>query len=107
MYKNLSLLSPTYPFDLEFIAGLTQCEKGNYLDSIVDRQQGMQGYMLQLTTFLGMALFLMVNTSFQPIEVNYSYLHPMQFSTTIVTQKANIGTINGSIFCLIQSGING
>ncbi|XTV77892.1 arabinose operon transcriptional regulator AraC [Mannheimia haemolytica] len=51
MYKNLSLLSPTYPFDLEFIAGLTQCEKGNYLDSIVDRQQGMQGYMLQLTTF--------------------------------------------------------
>lgn len=51
MYKNLSLLLLDDLFDLELVAGLTQCEKGNYLDSIVDRQQGMQGYMLQLTTF--------------------------------------------------------
>lgn len=51
MYKNLSLLLLDDLFDLELVAGLTQCEKGNYLDSMVDRQQGMSGYMLQLTTF--------------------------------------------------------
>ena len=50
MYKNLSLLSLDSSFDLELVAGLTQCEKGNYLDSIVHKQ-GMDGYMLQLTTF--------------------------------------------------------
>ncbi|QNS14496.1 arabinose operon transcriptional regulator AraC [Mannheimia bovis] len=50
MYKNLSLLSLDSPFDIELVAGLTQCEKGNYLDSVINKQ-GMDGYMLQLTTF--------------------------------------------------------
>ncbi|QLB14620.1 DNA-binding transcriptional regulator AraC [Mannheimia granulomatis] len=50
MYKNLSLLSPNSSFDFELVAGLTQCDKGNYLDSVVNKQ-GMNGYMLQLTTF--------------------------------------------------------
>ncbi|QLB42571.1 MULTISPECIES: arabinose operon transcriptional regulator AraC [Mannheimia] len=57
MYKNLSLLSPSNPFDLELIAGITQCEKGNYLDFAVDKPQGMSGYMLQLTTFGQGAVF--------------------------------------------------
>ncbi|MDG6895953.1 arabinose operon transcriptional regulator AraC [Volucribacter amazonae] len=51
MYKNYSLLLPNYPFNSELIAGITQGEKGNYLDFIVDRPEGMKGYMLQLTTF--------------------------------------------------------
>lgn len=50
MYKNLSLLSPNTSFDFELAVGLTQCEKGNYLDSVVNKQ-GMNGYILQLTTF--------------------------------------------------------
>ncbi|OOF42105.1 DNA-binding transcriptional regulator AraC [Rodentibacter rarus] len=36
---------------LDLVAGITQIEKGNYLDFIVDRPEGMKGYMLQLTTF--------------------------------------------------------
>lgn len=51
MYKNLALLLPDYPFDSEFVAGITQSCKGNYLDFTVHRPEGMKGYMLQLTTF--------------------------------------------------------
>ncbi|MBF0752382.1 DNA-binding transcriptional regulator AraC [Rodentibacter genomosp. 2] len=36
---------------LDLVAGIIQIEKGNYLDFIVDRPEGMKGYMLQLTTF--------------------------------------------------------
>ncbi|WP_241482499.1 arabinose operon transcriptional regulator AraC [Muribacter muris] len=35
----------------EIAAGITQSEKGNYLDFVVHRPEGMKGYMLQLTTF--------------------------------------------------------
>lgn len=51
MYKNLSLLSPHHTFDINLIGGLTQSEKGNYLDFVIDKPKGMDGYMLQLTTF--------------------------------------------------------
>lgn len=50
MYTNISHLFSNYPFNLELVAGTTQSEKGNYLDFIVDRPEGMNGYMLQLTT---------------------------------------------------------
>ncbi|OOF83909.1 DNA-binding transcriptional regulator AraC [Rodentibacter ratti] len=36
---------------LDLVAGITQIEKGNYLDFTVDRSEGMKGYMLLLTTF--------------------------------------------------------
>ncbi|MDO5055487.1 arabinose operon transcriptional regulator AraC [Pasteurella oralis] len=51
MREETPLLLLNHPFDLELVAGLTQSEKGNYLDFIVDRPNGMNGYMLQLTTF--------------------------------------------------------
>ncbi|MCK3655047.1 DNA-binding transcriptional regulator AraC [Pasteurellaceae bacterium Macca] len=46
-----SLLLLNYPFDQELVAGIIQSEKGNYLDFVVDRPNGMEGYLLQLTTF--------------------------------------------------------
>ncbi|MDH2924527.1 AraC family transcriptional regulator [Nicoletella semolina] len=51
MHRNLSLLSLNDTFNLSLVSGLTQCEKGNYLDFALDKPQGMSGYMLQLTTF--------------------------------------------------------
>lgn len=51
MREETPLLLLNHSFDLEFVAGITQSEKGNYLDFIVDRPNGMNGYMLQLTTF--------------------------------------------------------
>lgn len=48
-YSHLSLLN--HPFDSELVAGITQSEKGNYLDFVIDRPNGMEGYLLQLTTF--------------------------------------------------------
>lgn len=51
MYRSLSFLSPNNGFDINLISGLTQSEKGNYLDFAVEKPNGMNGFMLQLTTF--------------------------------------------------------
>lgn len=51
MYKQLSLLSLNNTFDINLVTGLTQSKKGNYLDFVIDKPKGMNGYMLQLTTF--------------------------------------------------------
>ncbi|TDQ56803.1 AraC family transcriptional regulator of arabinose operon [Mesocricetibacter intestinalis] len=51
MLPNNLNLSPIHAFRAEVVAGITQCEKGNDLDFTVDRAEGMEGYMLQLTTF--------------------------------------------------------
>ncbi len=37
--------------ELGVLSGITQIEKGNYLDFAVEFPEGMKGYMLQLTTF--------------------------------------------------------
>ncbi|OOF69822.1 DNA-binding transcriptional regulator AraC [Rodentibacter caecimuris] len=42
---------------LDLVSGIIQIEKGNYLDFTVDHQEGMKGYMLQLTTFGGGKIF--------------------------------------------------
>lgn len=51
MYKNLSHILSSLSFNLELVSGITQSEKGNYLDFLVDKPEGMSGYMLQLTTY--------------------------------------------------------
>lgn len=51
MREDTPLLLLNHAFDFELVAGITQSEKGNYLDFVVDRPNGMNGYMLQLTTF--------------------------------------------------------
>ncbi|TNG94624.1 arabinose operon transcriptional regulator AraC [Pasteurellaceae bacterium USgator11] len=47
--ENIPLLSD-YPFDMDLVAGRTLIEKDNYLDYIINRPQGMKGYIINLTT---------------------------------------------------------
>ncbi|WP_386697977.1 arabinose operon transcriptional regulator AraC [Lonepinella sp. MS14436] len=39
------------PFNSALLADITQSERGNYQDFLIDRPEGMTGFMLQLTTF--------------------------------------------------------
>ncbi|MGR6980443.1 arabinose operon transcriptional regulator AraC [Testudinibacter sp. P27/CKL/0425] len=48
--KDLPLLLSDYPFDMDLVAGRTIIEKDNYLDYIINRPQGMKGYIINLTT---------------------------------------------------------
>ncbi len=41
----------TQPFNSGLLSGITQSERGNYQDFLIDRPEGMTGFMLQLTTF--------------------------------------------------------
>ncbi|MGX3066628.1 arabinose operon transcriptional regulator AraC [Ursidibacter arcticus] len=82
-YSPLSLLN--HPFDSELVSGITQSEKGNYLDFVIDRPNGMDGYLLQLTTF-GMGYIFDGKQSlvtypgqlllFSPKAVQHYYRHP-------------------------------
>ncbi|MDU8925093.1 arabinose operon transcriptional regulator AraC [Pasteurellaceae bacterium LIM206] len=47
---NNNPLLPNYPFHLDIVAGFTKIEKGNYLDFVIDRPNGMHGYIFHLTT---------------------------------------------------------
>ena len=82
-HSYLSLLN--HPFNLELVAGITQSEKGNYLDFVIDRPNGMEGYLLQLTTFGMGYLFdgkqsLVIRPGqlllFSPKAVQHYFRHP-------------------------------
>ncbi|WP_040977381.1 arabinose operon transcriptional regulator AraC [Necropsobacter massiliensis] len=51
MRSKINPLLVNYHFNLELAAGITQIERGNYMDFTIDRPNGMNGYILQLTTF--------------------------------------------------------
>ncbi|WKS99177.1 arabinose operon transcriptional regulator AraC [Gallibacterium salpingitidis] len=48
--ENNNPLLPGYKFDLHLVAGLTPIHQGEILDFIIDRPNGMKGYILNLTT---------------------------------------------------------
>lgn len=48
--KEQTPLLSDYPFDMDLVAGRTLIEKDNYLDYIINRPQGMKGYIISLTT---------------------------------------------------------
>lgn len=47
--KQLNPLLPGYAFDVFLVSGLTPIEKGGVLDFIIDRPNGMKGYIVNLT----------------------------------------------------------
>lgn len=51
MRSKINPLLANHHFNLELVADITQIERGNYLDFTIDRPNGMNGYILQLTTF--------------------------------------------------------
>ncbi|MGY6773715.1 arabinose operon transcriptional regulator AraC [Gallibacterium sp. ZY190522] len=48
--QNKNPLLPGYKFDLHIVAGLTPIHQGEILDFVIDRPNGMKGYILNLTT---------------------------------------------------------
>lgn len=48
--QNNNPLLPGYKFDLHIVAGLTPIHQGEILDFVIDRPNGMKGYILNLTT---------------------------------------------------------
>nr|WP_321272896.1 arabinose operon transcriptional regulator AraC [uncultured Tolumonas sp.] len=47
--KQLNPLLPGYAFDVFLVSGMTPIEKGSVLDFIIDRPNGMKGYIMNLT----------------------------------------------------------
>jgi AraC-type DNA-binding domain-containing proteins len=47
--KQLNPLLPGYAFDVFLVSGMTPIEKGGVLDFIIDRPNGMKGYIINLT----------------------------------------------------------
>jgi AraC family transcriptional regulator of arabinose operon len=47
--KQLNPLLPGYAFDVFLVSGMTPIEKGSMLDFIIDRPNGMKGYIINLT----------------------------------------------------------
>lgn len=47
--KQLNPLLPDYAFDVFLVSGMTPIEKGSVLDFIIDRPNGMKGYIMNLT----------------------------------------------------------
>jgi AraC-type DNA-binding domain-containing proteins len=47
--KQLNPLLPGYAFDVFLVSGMTPIEKGSVLDFIIDRPNGMKGYIINLT----------------------------------------------------------
>ncbi|GAA4501687.1 arabinose operon transcriptional regulator AraC [Pseudaeromonas paramecii] len=47
--KQLNPLLPGYAFDVFLVSGLTPIEKGGALDFMIDRPNGMKGYIINLT----------------------------------------------------------
>ncbi|MFU2082931.1 arabinose operon transcriptional regulator AraC [Gallibacterium anatis] len=48
--QNKNPLLPGYKFDLHIVAGLTPIHQGEILDFVIERPNGMKGYILNLTT---------------------------------------------------------
>lgn len=47
--KQLNPLLPGYAFDIFLVSGITPIEKGDVLDFLIDRPNGMKGYIINLT----------------------------------------------------------
>ncbi len=47
--KQLNPLLPGYAFDVFLVSGMTPIEQGSALDFIIDRPQGMKGFIVNLT----------------------------------------------------------
>ena len=46
--KQLNPLLPGYAFDVFLVSGMTPIEQGSALDFIIDRPQGMKGFIVNL-----------------------------------------------------------
>ncbi|MEI8633769.1 hypothetical protein P4S72_20150 [Vibrio sp. PP-XX7] len=99
-------LKPGYNFDAHLVSGLTPIIEGDELDFVIDRPNGMKGFIINFTS-KGKEPYLPEKMLSRSKQENYCFSRQRRLIIITVKRTAFHGFTAGSILDRVLSGMNG